>query len=364
MSRATTVTNRQIATLLRHEAENVEGVLAKAFRRAARSALLWPQEASELQARRKPLTELHGIGPHLSKRIAQWLKSPPTMEKPPPDEAEFLTLAEARAVLARKPTWQKRIQGDLQMHTTWSDGSASVEEMARAAAARGYHYIGITDHTKGLKIAGGINEKELARQGREIAKVNRKLAAEGIGLVVLRSTEVNLSPAGEVDMEANALAELDVVLGSFHSALRRSEDQTDRYLAALRNPGIQILGHPQCRVFGYRVGLTADWPRVFAEAARLDKAVEIDGYADRQDLRVSLLKIARREGARISLGTDAHHPWQLAFMDFSLAAAYLAKIPPERIVNFMSLADFKMWVEGVRAVRPRSPRKGMRASSK
>src|SRR5213078_3594267 len=127
---------------------------------------------------------------------------------------------------------------------------------------------------------------------------------------VLRSVELNINPRGEGDMEPAALGRLDLVLGSFHSALRRSEDQTDRYLAALRNPSIQILGHPQCRVFGYRLGLTADWSRVFAEAARLDKAVEIDGYADRQDLRVSLLKIARREGARISLGTDAHHPWQ------------------------------------------------------
>jgi histidinol phosphatase-like PHP family hydrolase len=234
------------------------------------------------------------------------------------------------------------------MHTTWSDGSGSVEDMAQAATERGYRYIGITDHTKGLKIAGGLNERELAKQGREIARVNRKLEADEHNLTVLRSTEVNLSPLGEVDMDSKALAQLDVVLGAFHSALRRSEDQTERYLAALRNPSIQILGHPQCRVFAYRLGLSADWPRVFAEAARLDKAVEIDGYADRQDLRVGLLKIARKEGARISLGTDAHHPWQLGFMDFSLAAAHLAKIPAARIINFMPLDDFKLWVASVR----------------
>jgi DNA polymerase (family 10) len=165
-------------------------------------------------------------------------------------------------------------------------------------------------------------------------------------------------------MEADALAELDVVLGSFHSALRRSEDQTDRYLAAVRNPSIQILGHPQCRVFGYRLGLKADWARVFAEAARLDKAVEIDGYADRQDLRVSLLKIARKEGVRISMGTDAHHPWQLAFMDFSLAAACLAKIPAERIINFLSLPDFKRWVAGVRKPARTSPGRARKVSSR
>jgi DNA polymerase (family 10) len=94
--------------------------------------------------------------------------------------------------------------------------------------------------------------------------------------------------------------------------------------------------------------LEAEWSRVFAEAARLDKAVEIDGYADRQDLKISLLKIAKGEGVRISLGTDAHHPWQLIFMNFSLAAACLAKIRPDRIINFLSARDLKAWVKSVR----------------
>ena len=94
--------------------------------------------------------------------------------------------------------------------------------------------------------------------------------------------------------------------------------------SVLCNPAAQILGHPQGRIYNYRAGLNADWSRVFAEATRFDKAMEIDGYADRQDLKMSLLKIARQEGVRISLGTDAHHPWQLAFMNFSLA--YLAGI--------------------------------------
>ena len=125
--------------------------------------------------------------------------------------------------------------------------------------------------------------------------------------------------------------------------------QTARYLGALRNPDIQILGHPRGRIYNYRLGLTADWPRVFAEAAWLDKALEIDCYPDRQDLNLSLLKIARREGVRISLGTDAHHPWQLEFIDLGLAAALRAKIPRERIVNFMSILQLKQWVASVRA---------------
>lgn len=252
-------------------------------------------------------------------------------------------MAEAGQVLARSPQWKKKLRGDLQMHTVWSDGSGTIADMRAEAIARGYEYIAITDHTKGLKIANGLDEQRLAAQGREIAKVNARVKKAGAALTVLRSAEVNLSPRGEVDMDPSALAKLDIVLGSFHSALRKTDDQTERYLAALRNPSIHILGHPKGRVFNYRPGLTADWPRVFAEAAKLDKAVEIDGYADRQDLKLSLLRVAKREGCRLSMGTDAHHPYQLAYIDLSLAAARLAKIPPDRILNFLSRGELLAW---------------------
>jgi DNA polymerase (family 10) len=160
---------------------------------------------------------------------------------------------------------------------------------------------------------------------------------------------MNLSPDGSGDMDPAALANLDLVLGCFHSALRRTEDQTARYLAGVRNPNIQILGHPQTRMYNRREGLHCDWRRVFAEAAGLDKAVEIDGDPNRQDLRVSLLEIAREEGVRISLGTDAHHPDEFAYVELSLAAACVARIPPERIVNFLPLAKLKRWIVNVRA---------------
>jgi len=141
---------------------------------------------------------------------------------------------------------------------------------------------------------------------------------------------------------------LDLVLGSFHSTLRRIEDQTQRYVAALRNPHIQILGHPRGRIYNYRLGLRADWPRVFGEAALLDKALEIDCYPDRQDLNVALLKLAREHGTRISLGTDAHHPWQLEFIELGIAAALQANIPTDQIVNFMSVLNLKRWIQQVR----------------
>ena len=130
--------------------------------------------------------------------------------------------------------------------------------------------------------------------------------------------------------------------------MRKTEDQTERYLAAIRNPNVHILGHPRGRIYNYRLGLRAEWSRVFAEAAKIDKAVEIDCYPDRQDLNLTLLKVARKEGVRISLGTDAHHPWQFGFIELGLAAALKARIPAERIINFLSLAELKAWVRQLR----------------
>ena len=219
--------------------------------------------------------------------------------------------------------------------------------------SRGYEFIAITDHSKGLSIANGINEAKLKKQSVEIEAVNRELRANGRSLTVLHSIEMNLNPLGEGDMDPAALRSLNIVLGSFHSALRRKEDQTERYLAALRNPHIQILGHPRGRIYNYRSGLSADWETVFHEATRLGKGMEIDAYPDRQDLNLSLLKTAKRCGTRISMGTDAHHPWQFEFIDLALAVALAAKIPPERIVNFMPLKELRAWVEKVRGAEVR-----------
>ncbi len=126
---------------------------------------------------------------------------------------------------------------------------------------------------------------------------------------------------------------------------------------------IQILGHPRGRIYNYRLGLRADWEIVFREAARLDKAVEIDAYPDRQDINVRLLKIARRCGTRISMGTDAHHPWQLEFIDLALAAALIAKIRADRIINFMPVDKLRAWVARVRDSAATRTRRSRRAIS-
>jgi histidinol phosphatase-like PHP family hydrolase len=343
------VSNIDIAELLAQQAERETGILERALRRAARSAFLWPEEVSDLVAQNRPLIELRSIGPFLEKQIRDWIDKPPHRAKTVPAiRQDFISLAEARRLLAARSAWPKKLRGDLQMHSRWSDGSGTIAEMADAAKQRSYEYIAITDHSKALKIAGGIDERALKRQEAEITELNVAIRKSGQDLTVLRSIEMNLNPRGEGDMSPESLLNLDLVLGSFHSSLRVTENQTERYLAALRNPHLHILGHPRGRIYNFRAGLKADWPQVFAEAARLDKALEIDCYPDRQDLNVALLKIAREHETRISLGTDAHHAWQLEFIDLGLAAALRAKILADRMVNFMSLLELKTWAQALR----------------
>src|SRR5688572_5862583 len=337
--------NAGIAELLALEADKVEGQLRMAYKRASRLSFIWPTDVPELLARGEPLTSLPGVGPFMERRIRQWIDAGVPAPDPPSIRQGFLTIPEARRILSTQPAWRASYRGDLQMHTTWSDGSGTVGEMAQAAMGLGYQYIGITDHSKGLKIAGGINEAELERQGIEIDAVNERIKP----FRVLHGLEVNLNPEGEADMDPEPLTRLDFVVGSFHSALRRTTDQTQRYIAALENPHIQILGHPRGRIYNYRAGLDADWSRVFARAAKLDKAVEIDAYPDRQDLSVELLKIAKREGVRIAIDTDAHSPEQLLFVELGLAAAIQAGIPRERVVNLLSAPELLDWVQRARA---------------
>jgi histidinol phosphatase-like PHP family hydrolase len=350
------IRNAEVAELLAIEAETAKQPAQRALRRASRRAFLWEEEAEDIVSQSRALTELSGVGPYISKLIQRWVECPPAIADPPEIRRHFLSWTEAVRVLKVKPEWARQLKGDLQMHTLWSDGGDSVEAMANEAASLGYEFIGVTDHSKGLKIAGGIDERQLLRQRKEIDAVNQRFRVNGQSVTVLHSLEVNLSPSGEVDMEPSALDQLDIVLGCFHSALRRKDDQTDRYLAALNNPSIQILGHPKGRIYNFRLGLQADWRRVFDCAANLDKAVEIDAYPDRQDLNLELLRTAKISGCRISFGTDAHGSSQLRFMVFALAASAIAEIPAERVVNFMNRDQLLNWVANVREKNPRLKR--------
>jgi len=305
--------------------------------------MTWPEEASAVAEEGRSLTELRGVGPWVARTLHGWLEDPPEVPEPPPERRGFLTVAEARAVVEANPEWRAGLRADLQVHTTYSDGKASLEEMADLLEGMGYSQAGITDHSKGLPIAGGMHEDRLAEQALHIEKVNAGFEARGSPFRILRSIEMNLSPEGQGDMDPDALGTLDLVLGAFHSKLRVTEDQTERYVAAVRNPTVHVLAHPRCRRFGARLGLSADWAAVFAAAAEAGTAVEIDASPDRQDLDVDLVRLAIEEGAWVSIGTDAHYPHELGWVDLGLAAAILAGAPRERILNYLPREELLEW---------------------
>lgn len=334
------LTNRDVSELLARRADEVEGQRQRAYRRAARAALYWPEEVATLVESGVSLTELHGIGPRLSGRIRAWLDDPPEVPEPPPTRSGFATFAEARALVARTPGWDGALHGDLQMHTTYSDGHASVAEMAAEGRSLGYSYVAITDHSVGLKIAGGMSTEELDRELAEIAEVNGEYTN---GFRVLKSLEMNISPEGAGDMEEVA-DRLDLVVGSFHSKLRGTEDQTDRYVRALSNPSFQIMGHPRCRMFNSRLGLSADWSVVAQAAAASGKALEINAHPNRQDLNAEVLAVAAQvPGTRFSIGTDAHSTWEMQFAPMAMASAIEAGIGRDRIVNFLTIDELLAW---------------------
>ncbi len=341
------LSNRQLSELLAVAAgqEQRGSNRQRAMARAASAALFsWPEEASELMARDAPLTDLPSVGPWVAAVLGGWLAlpAPPEPPDPPPLRAGFLSLAEARRAVEEHPDWGRGLRADLQMHTTYSDGRATLSEMVEASERRGYEYVALTDHSKGLKIAGGMDEAELEGQGREIDNLNTYSRSRG-STTALKGLEMNLSPEGEGDMDETALGRLDFVLGAFHSKLRVTEDQTARYLAALRNPTFHVLAHPRGRRFNVRLGLSAEWDVVVREAVEHGKALEIDAYPDRQDLDVEVLGLARQADVWISIGSDAHSVGELAFMEFGLAAAIRAGIRRERILNFLPREELFAW---------------------
>lgn len=317
----------------------------KALARASVAALFWPEEAATLGPAGRSLTELVAVGPYVAARLEAWLEGPEPVEvpAPPPSRRGFRSVASARAVVAAHPEWNDVLRADFQMHTTDSDGRLPLDRMVAAAQAQGYSHIAITDHTKGLRIANGMDEDRLAAQAVRIAELNARLSAEGGGLRVLHGVEMNLSPQGEGDMDPVALGRLDIVLGAFHSDLRRREDQTDRYLRALDNPDIHVLAHPRTRMWDRREGLAADWRAVLEAAAERGKAVEVDCHPHRQDLDVETLRLAAEIPVWISVGSDAHSAEELPTTAIALAALIEAGIPRERVINCLGVDELLAW---------------------
>jgi DNA polymerase (family 10) len=346
-----TLKYRDLAELLARRGDETDGNRQRAYSRSSAAAFVWAEEAARLVAAGRPLTELRYVGDRLARRIRGWIESPPEVPTPPPARHSFLTLTEAEALLDGKPEWRSELRADLQMHTVYSDGLETVSSMADAAAAHGYEYIAITDHSSGQRIPRGMEPDEIVQQWAEIDTTNARLQKEGSQLRVLRSIEMNLMPDGSGALAPQELAGFELVMGSFHSQLRGSEDQTARYLGAIRGGSVDIIGHPRGRRYDLRPGLNADWDVVFDAAVEHDVAFEINSNPAREDLQFELLALARDKEMRISIGTDAHSIPEFDFIDFGLALAIKAGIDRARIVNYASADDLLAWVKSRRSKR-------------
>jgi histidinol phosphatase-like PHP family hydrolase len=256
----------------------------------------------------------------------------------------FLSRAAVREILSRRggPS-RAKYRGDFQMHSTWSDGAETLASIVDACLARGQVCAGITDHSYGLPIAGGMTMAQVAEQHAEIDRLNQAFAGR---FRLFKGIEANIRQDGTVDMEPDELRRFEFVVASPHSLLRKSIDQTERMAGAVSQPGVCILGHPQGRRFNVRPGVSADWDRVFAIAARRQVAVEIDGSWDRQDVHYELAARALAHGCVFALDSDAHSHPELDFIDISIAHARLAGIPQERIVNYWPEKKFLEWARG------------------
>jgi len=256
----------------------------------------------------------------------------------------FLSMAAVTEILQQRVAPSRaRYRGDFQMHSVWSDGSETLESIADACLALGHSCAGITDHSYGLPIAGGMSMAQVAEQHKAIDALNEKHQRR---FRMFKGIEANIRADGTIDMEEHELRQFEFVVASPHSLLRKAFDQTDRMVGAVSQPGVAILGHPQGRRFNNRPGVTADWDRVFAVAAARQVAIEIDGSWDRQDVHYELAVRALEHGCIFALDSDAHSHPELEFSAIAIAHARLAGIPQDRIINYWSNARLLKWSRG------------------
>ena len=330
------------------------------YKRAAVAVLSLEQPLSDLVRPDRTLPRIPGIGPASTRVIMEVLETggSPSVEDAVAAcgraadirrrrelRANFLSRAEVLRVLRDRslngPT-EADYRGDLQMHSEWSDGVPTLDEIAAACIARGYRYAAVTDHSYGLKIAGGMSMPDAARQGEMIDRLNARY--EGGPFRLLRGIEANIDGDGTLDLTAGEARSFELVLAAPHSKLRLGDDQTARLVTAIRNPAVRILAHPRGRMSGSRAGIVADWEAVFDAAAEAGVAVEIDGDPSRQDLDYELAACALAAGCRFALDSDAHTTAQLRYAETALAHARLAGIPPARIVNCWPADRLLAWL--------------------
>jgi putative hydrolase len=281
------------------------------------------------------LLELPGIGPSTGKVIAMALEGG--------IEEHLADLEAATAIDAGEGAeLRAALRGDCHSHSTWSDGGADIETMARTAMALGHEYQVLTDHSPRLTIAHGLNRERLLAQLEEIERLNAELAP----FRILTGIEVDILPDGTLDQDEDLLARLDVVVASVHSKLRMpGPEMTRRMVLAVASPHVDILGHCTGRkVVGTgRPPSQFDADIVFAACARFDTAVEINCRPERQDPPEELLATALEWDCRISIDTDAHAPGQMEWLAYGCDKAARMDIEPDRIVNTMTADGLLAW---------------------
>jgi len=235
---------------------------------------------------------------------------------------------------------ESEIKGDLHVHSKWSDGAFSIEEIAKAAQKRGYQYVAICDHSKSLKIAHGLDESRLMKQMEEIDHLNEKLK----GFQILKGTEVDILTDGKLDLSEKILEKLNIVVGAIHSGFKQDKGKmTKRIIRALENPYIHILAHPTGRLLGARDPYEVEIEELMEAAKKYGKALEINAYFERLDLDDIHCRKAKEMGIRVGIGTDSHHLDQMWMISLGVAVARRGWLETKDVLNTLSLQEILKW---------------------
>jgi histidinol phosphatase-like PHP family hydrolase len=255
----------------------------------------------------------------------------------------YLARADVRRILADGPAelHPNRMRGACHWHTTDSDGRAALETMARACQRRGFAWSMVTDHSRGLEVASGLDAEGLRLQRARIDRWNR---SHGDEHTVFQGLEVEVLDDGTLDVPRGERLEVDCVVAAVHRLFDPDRDQTERLLRAVATRGVHVLAHPRARHFHHRPGLRARWEKVFAACADRGVAVEINGFPRRQDLDWDLARLAVESGCDVLLASDAHAPRHLEFDAYAAAIAIKADVPRDRIVNILHADELEVWL--------------------
>jgi DNA polymerase (family 10) len=231
----------------------------------------------------------------------------------------------------------RHMRGDIHMHTTETDGHASLEEMAASAREKGYEYIAITDHSKALAMANGLDEARAVAFAKRVRELNR----DRLGIRIFSGLECDILRDGALDLAEDALAELDIVIGSVHSHMNlEATEMTDRLLRALECPHLRVLGHPTGRILMHRDPFPFDFERIVAEAVKRGAWLEINASPERLDLNSTMVKAAKARGAKFTIATDAHRPRHLDNMRYGVITARRGWLGPADVMNTRTSDEF------------------------